>query len=51
VLDEITWRDAVRARLKATNAGAAVSEVQPFLDRTDGGDLLTIENLVRLLSD
>ena len=50
VLSKATWRGAVRARLKGADAGAAVSEVQPFLDRMDGGDLLTIENLVRLLS-
>ena len=49
-LAEDTWRNAVWSRLQAINWAQAVADVQPFLEPGAGADLLTAENLKRLLA-
>jgi hypothetical protein len=44
-----TWRSVVFERLKRLDWKAAVSDVRPFLERPAELDLLTLENLGRLL--
>jgi len=44
-----TWRAAVRERLRAADWAQAVADVQPFLEPGAQADLLTAENLARVL--
>jgi hypothetical protein len=48
-LTQITWRKAVRTRLEALDWKRVVSDVRPFLEAPGELDLLSRENLVRLL--
>lgn len=48
---EETWREAVRARLREADWAQAVADVRPFLEPGADADLLTLENLLRLLTD
>ncbi len=48
-LSESSWRPAVRKRLRTLPWKQVVADVRPFLERSDEADLLTPEELVRLL--
>ncbi len=48
-LTEATWRAAVRERLQAADWAQAVADVRPFLESSAEADLLTLENLARVL--
>lgn len=43
------WRETVRRRLKTLKWDRALADVRPFLERSAEADLLTSENLMRLL--
>jgi hypothetical protein len=43
------WRGLVYERLKSMDWKAALADVRPFLERPGEIDLLTLENLARLL--
>lgn len=43
------WRDLIFKRLKTMDWKAALTDVRPFLERPIEADLLTLENLARLL--
>jgi hypothetical protein len=47
--DEQSWRDMVRERLLGMDWDKAVVDVLPFLERPDEADLLTLDNLTRML--
>jgi hypothetical protein len=47
--DAESWRGMIYARLKSLNWKAALADVCPFLERPGEINLLTIENLGRLL--
>ncbi len=49
-LTNSNWRGLVREKIDAMNWQAVVDDVRPFLDTTADADLLTKENLDRLLS-
>ena len=49
-LTEDTWRKAVRHRLQAVAWAVVADDVRPFLDASADADLLTAENLMRVLS-
>jgi hypothetical protein len=44
-----TWRSLIYKRLKSLDWKAALADVRPFLERIAEIDLLTLENLARLL--
>jgi predicted nucleotidyltransferase component of viral defense system len=44
-----TWQRMIYERLKSLDWKAALSDVRPFLERVEDIDLLTLENLARLL--
>jgi hypothetical protein len=48
-LTDETWREAVRARLESVSWDGIRSDVRPFLEKNESVDLLTRENLMRLL--
>ena len=48
-LTEDTWRQAVRGRLQAVAWKPVADDVRPFLDTSADADLLTAENLMRVL--
>jgi predicted nucleotidyltransferase component of viral defense system len=48
-LAEDTWREAVRHRLQAVAWEAVADDVRPFVDSSTGAELLTRENLLRVL--
>jgi hypothetical protein len=48
-LNEETWRPAVGARLQGTAWDQVVADVRPFLEPGANLDLLTLENVTRLL--
>jgi len=48
-LSESSWRPAVRKRLRTLPWKQVVADVRPFLERSDEADLLTPEELLRLL--
>jgi hypothetical protein len=50
LLTKETWRPAVRARLQEAAWDQVVVDVQPFLEPSANLDLLTLENLMRVLS-
>jgi len=47
---ESSWRETIRRRLDALDWESVSSEAQPFLDSSAGIDLLTRQNMMRLLS-
>jgi len=49
LLTEETWRPAVRARLQEAAWDQVVADVRPFLEPSANLDLLTLENLMRVL--
>jgi len=49
ILIEDNWRQAVRNRLQTVTWDQAVSDVRPFLETGANPDLLTQENMLRLL--
>ena len=49
-LTESSWRETVRRRLEALNWQGVSSDAQPFLDSSASVDLLTRQNMMRLLS-
>ena len=49
-LTEDTWRKAARHRLQAVAWEVVADDVRPFLDASADADLLTAENLMRVLS-
>jgi predicted nucleotidyltransferase component of viral defense system len=49
-LSKENWRDVVRSRLASFDWKRVPDDVRPFLERQDEADLLTRENLERLLS-
>jgi hypothetical protein len=49
-LDEHTWRETVRARLRSAAWNRIVDDVRPFLQPSVDLDLLTLENALRLLA-
>jgi hypothetical protein len=48
-LTETTWRQAVRSRLEEAHWDQATADVRPFLETVTAADLLTRDNLVRVL--
>jgi hypothetical protein len=48
-LNEQTWREAVADRLQEVMWDRVVADVRPFLDQTGDPDILTRENLFKLL--
>ena len=46
-----TWRNAVRERLRALDWGRLVDDVRPFLERQYDIDLMSEDNVTRLLGD
>jgi len=51
LLDQTNWRAAVRNRLQSVDWKKAVGDVKPFLESQFNVEMLTQENLVRLLQD
>ena len=49
-LAQDNWRAAVRGRLKGASWDQVVADVRPFLDLTADPGLLTLDNLMRVLS-
>jgi hypothetical protein len=43
------WRETIRRRLKTVKWDRALADVRPFLERRAEADLLTPENVMRLL--
>ena len=48
-LAQDNWRAAVRDRLQSTNWDHVVDDVRPFVESGAAPDLLTLDNLVRVL--
>lgn len=48
-LTDTTWRGVVRQRLEQINWGEALADVRPFIERPAEAELLTLDNLRRLL--
>lgn len=49
-LTESSWRQVVRTRLQGANWSQATADVRPFLEIDDSADLLTPDNLARVLA-
>jgi len=44
-----SWREAVRARLQSVSWDAILSDVRPFLERSESSELLNHKNLMQVL--